>query len=89
MCVSAIDTQFMQWFFIGKSFAFKKKNHCNPQKIKLDVANESKKFSEKRGLKLPHYEEKYSEVAIFRQQLPTYRQKYSRNPKIFYFVSDL
>jgi hypothetical protein len=51
----------------------------------LDGANDSKEFTEKMGLKLSHYEEKSSEVAIFRQQLPTYRQKYSMNPKIFYF----
>jgi hypothetical protein len=50
----------------------------------LDGANDSKKFLEKMGLKLSHYEEKYSEVAIFRKQLPTYRQKYSMDQKIFY-----
>jgi len=32
-------------------------------------------FWKKMGLKLSRYEEKDSELAIFRQQLPTFRQK--------------
>jgi hypothetical protein len=34
MCVSVIDTQVMQWFFIGKNFALKKKP-LQPPKNKI------------------------------------------------------
>jgi hypothetical protein len=63
---------YWQKFCIKKK---KKKTIATPKKEKLDGANDSKKFLEKMGLKLSHYEEKDSELAIFRQQLPTFRQK--------------
>ncbi len=42
------------WFFVGKSFALKKKKNpiATPKKEKLDGANDSKKFLEKNGLKV-------------------------------------